>query len=47
MTSVAREGGPDDVATVLPVVLDHFIASFGYVGWAVQPAPDTACEASA
>jgi lipoyl(octanoyl) transferase len=33
MTSVEREGGPAEVAAVLPVVLDRFIAAFGYAGW--------------
>lgn len=33
MTSVAREGGPDEVARVLPVVLDRFVAAFGYAAW--------------
>jgi len=33
MTSVAREGGPGEVAAVLPVVLDRFVAAFGYAGW--------------
>jgi hypothetical protein len=33
MTSVAREGGPGDVAAVIPVVLDRFVAAFGHPGW--------------
>jgi lipoyl(octanoyl) transferase len=33
MTSVAREGGPRDVGAVLPVVLERFVAAFGYPGW--------------
>ena len=33
MTSVAREGGPDTVAAVVPVVLARFVAVFGYAGW--------------
>jgi lipoyl(octanoyl) transferase len=33
MTSVAREGGPDEVAAVLPVVLARFVAALGYPGW--------------
>jgi len=33
MTSVAREGGPSEMAAVLPVVLDRFVAAFGYAGW--------------
>jgi lipoyl(octanoyl) transferase len=33
MTSVAREGGPDQVAAVLPVVLARFVAALGYPGW--------------
>lgn len=34
MTSVAREGGADDVATVRAAVLERFVAHFGYTGWA-------------
>jgi len=30
MTSVAREGGPDDVARVIPVVLSRFVEIFCY-----------------
>jgi lipoyl(octanoyl) transferase len=33
MTSVAREGGPAEVATVAPIVLQRFAAAFGYPGW--------------
>lgn len=33
MTSVAREGGAGDVATVVPTVLRHFLAAFGYAAW--------------
>jgi lipoate-protein ligase B len=33
MTSVVREGGPADVAEVLPVVRDAFVAELGYAGW--------------
>ena len=33
MTSVAREGGPDDVARVIPVVLGRFVALLGYGAW--------------
>lgn len=33
MTSVAREGGPGEVAAVLPVVLERFVATLGYPGW--------------
>jgi lipoyl(octanoyl) transferase len=33
MTSVAREGGPGDVATVVPAVVDALVAAFGYDGW--------------
>jgi lipoate-protein ligase B len=41
MTSVAREGGPAEVAAVAPVVLVRLIAAFGYEGW--RPlAPDDA-----
>ena len=34
MTSVAREGGPGEVGAVVPVVLERFVATFGYRGWA-------------
>jgi lipoyl(octanoyl) transferase len=37
MTSVAREGGPGEVASVLPVVLDRFVAAFGHPGWRRLP----------
>ena len=33
MTSVAREGGPDDPEVIAPIVLHHFAAGFGYPGW--------------
>jgi lipoyl(octanoyl) transferase len=33
MTSVAREGGPADLEVVVPVVIRHFTAAFGYAGW--------------
>ena len=33
MTSIAHEGGPDDVAQVIPVVLGRFVALFGYDAW--------------
>ena len=33
MTSVAREGGPGEVGAVLPVVLERFVAAFGYSSW--------------
>ena len=33
MTSVGREGGPGDVATVIPIVLERFVSTFGYAGW--------------
>lgn len=40
MTSVAREGGPDEVAAVVPVVLARFISVFGYAGWCpLEPEP--------
>jgi lipoyl(octanoyl) transferase len=40
MTSVAREGGPDEVAAVVPVVLARFISVFGYAGWSpLEPEP--------
>jgi len=32
MTSVAREGGPADLATVIPVVVGRFLERFGYDG---------------
>ena len=38
MTSVAREGGPDDVEVVLAAVQDRFLATFGYPGW--EPLPE-------
>jgi lipoyl(octanoyl) transferase len=33
MTSVAREGGPAELDTVVPVVRARFAAAFGYTGW--------------
>jgi lipoyl(octanoyl) transferase len=43
MTSVAREGGPAEVATVLPVVLARFVEVFGYAGCApLAPALESA-----
>jgi lipoate-protein ligase B len=33
MTSVAREGGPDDVGVVALCVLARLVAIFGYTGW--------------
>jgi lipoyl(octanoyl) transferase len=43
MTSVAREGGPADVAAVLPVVLGRFVDTFGYPGYApLAPALESA-----
>ena len=46
MTSVAHEGGPGEVGAVLPVVLDRFVAAFGYPGWEPlrpdPPAPEAA-----
>lgn len=40
MTSVAREGGPDEVAAVVPVVLARFMSIFGYEGWcSLEPEP--------
>lgn len=33
MTSLAREGGTGAVETVLPVVRDRFVETFGYPGW--------------
>jgi lipoyl(octanoyl) transferase len=47
MTSVAREGGPETIAAAMPVVLAHFVASFGYSAYGAQPAEPAAWEASA
>jgi lipoyl(octanoyl) transferase len=33
MTSVAREGGPEELGAVMPLVLARFVAAFGYPGW--------------
>jgi lipoyl(octanoyl) transferase len=33
MTSVAREGGPAEIAAVVPIVLASFAATFGYPAW--------------
>jgi lipoyl(octanoyl) transferase len=33
MTSVAREGGPAEIAAVIPVVVARFAATFGYPSW--------------
>jgi lipoyl(octanoyl) transferase len=33
MTSVEAEGGPGDVATVIPLVVSRFVSVFGYEGW--------------
>jgi lipoate-protein ligase B len=33
MTSVVRQGGPEAVAAVTPVVLRQFVSTFGYSGW--------------
>jgi lipoate-protein ligase B len=47
MTSVAREGGPEDVGAILPVVLASFVAAFGYPGWRpLEEAGDRAEAAS-
>jgi lipoate-protein ligase B len=46
MTSVAREGGPADVAEVLPVVRDAFVAELGYAGWDALDAPAAGVEAA-
>jgi lipoate-protein ligase B len=46
MTSVAREGGPDDVAAVLPVVRDAFVAELGYSGWDPIPVPEPGVAAA-
>jgi lipoate-protein ligase B len=41
MTSVAAEGGPGTLAAVIPVVLNHFLAVFGYEGWtALEARPE-------
>jgi lipoate-protein ligase B len=45
VTSVAREGGPADVAAVLPVVRDRFVTTFGYSGW--QPLEEQRAEVCA
>jgi lipoate-protein ligase B len=47
MTSVAREGGPETIATAIPIVLRHFVAGFGYSEWEAKQASRTAWEASA
>jgi lipoate-protein ligase B len=47
MTSVAREGGPDSIAAVLPVVLRRFVSIFEYSGWDAGPMEPDAREASA
>jgi len=47
MTSVAREGGPGEVATVLPAVLAAFVDAFGYGGWTPLAAAPPAAEACA
>jgi lipoate-protein ligase B len=46
MTSVAREGGPEAIAPAIAVILEHFMASFGYSGWDAQPTSHAAREAS-
>jgi len=33
MTSVEAEGGPDEVAGVIPLVVSRFVSVFGYAGW--------------
>jgi len=47
MTSVAREGGPDTIGAVMPVVLRKFVATFGYAGWEAVTEVDGVREASA
>ncbi len=47
MTSVAREGGPLEIADVLPVVLDRFVAAFGYADWTPLALPEPGEEARA
>ena len=41
MTSIACEGGPGEIAAVVPVVLGRFVSALGYGSWrslAVEPA---------
>jgi lipoyl(octanoyl) transferase len=45
MTSVAREGGPENVGAILPVVLEEFVAAFGYPGW--EPLEEAGGDAEA
>jgi lipoate-protein ligase B len=45
MTSIVREGGPADVAAVLPVVRDTFMTELGYAGWDALETADTRVEA--
>ena len=47
MTSVGREGGPETTKAATPVVLGHFLATFGYSGWESQPISYAALEVSA
>jgi lipoyl(octanoyl) transferase len=47
MTSVAREGGPDTIAAVMPTVLQHFVATFEYSGWDPSTVVHDRQEASA
>jgi lipoyl(octanoyl) transferase len=47
MTSIAREGGPETIAPVIPVILGRFVACFGYSGWEPEPASGSGWEASA
>lgn len=45
MTSVAHEGGIDDVECVTDVVLDRFAAHFGYAAWRPLAPADVAMRA--
>ncbi|HYV56566.1 MAG TPA: lipoyl(octanoyl) transferase LipB [Candidatus Nitrosopolaris sp.] len=45
MTSVEAEGGPGDIAAVIPLVVSRFVSVFGYGGW--RPLEGTLQEAIA
>ena len=45
MTSVAREGGPEDVEPVADAVLDAFVRTFGYERRRPLAVADDALEA--
>ena len=47
MTSVAHEGGPGDVASMLPLVRDRFVRAFGYAGWRSLVLEATVAEVTA